>query len=209
MARRLGSALALVSLLCLALATSASAGDDLNAQRAVDAGEVAAERAARPATTSPRIAPSTACPDQDTLAAPAELQEEAMLCMTNFARASAGLDPLLAAAELQQSSRDKAADVLGCDEFSHFACGREFTYWIRAAGYIGESCWHAGENLAWGTGTDGSVRAIFRAWMASPAHRRNILGDYDQVGIGRLSGNLEGHAGARVWAAHFGSRCTV
>ena len=130
-----------------------------------------------------------------------------MLCMTNFARANAGLGELANAEQLDQSSYDKAEDVLRCDSFSHFACGREFTYWIRQSGYIGEGCWHAGENLAWGTGEYGSVRSIFRAWMNSPTHRANILGAYDQVGIALLDGNLEGHAGAHVWAAHFGSRC--
>lgn len=130
-----------------------------------------------------------------------------MLCMTNFARARSGLGELAAAPELGQSSHAKAEDVLRCDSFSHDACGRDFTYWIRAAGYLGEGCWHAGENLAWGTGEYGSVRSIFRAWMDSPTHRRNILGEYEQVGIGLLSGNLEGRSGARVWASHFGSHC--
>jgi uncharacterized protein YkwD len=43
--------------------------------------------------------------------------------------------------------------------------------------------------------------------MDSPAHRQNILGDYSEVGIGLVTGNLEGHADAHIWAAHFGSRC--
>ena len=62
-----------------------------------------------------------------------------MLCMTNFARAAAGLGALADAEELDRSALGKADDVLRCDSFSHFACGREFTYWIRAAGYIGEA----------------------------------------------------------------------
>jgi uncharacterized protein YkwD len=204
MASKLATGLAVASFACLALAPSATAVG-VGKQRAVASSEPAA--AARTATASPLIAPAATCPDQSSLTSPADEQEQAMLCMTNFARAGAGLGELTEAAELDQSSRDKAADVLHCDSFSHFACGREFTYWIRAAGYIGESCWHAGENLAWGAGEYGSVRAIFRAWMSSPTHRQNILGDYSQIGIGLLSGNLEGHPGARVWAAHFGSHC--
>jgi uncharacterized protein YkwD len=204
MAFRLPTAAVLIALSCLAFAATAAANGVGKQSIAASAEPTAAARAATPSSL---IAPVTSCPDQSTLAAPAAEQEQAMLCMTNFARAGAGLGEVAAAAELEQSARDKAADVLRCDSFSHSACGREFTYWIRATGYIGEGCWHAGENLAWGTGEYGSVRAIFRAWMASPAHRRNILGDYDQVGIGLLSGNLEGHSGARVWATHFGSRC--
>jgi uncharacterized protein YkwD len=64
-----------------------------------------------------------------------------------------------------------------------------------------------GEDLAWGTGAFGTVRAIFRAWMRSPDHRRNILGDYSQMGINLLTGNLEGQIGTQVWTAHFGSHC--
>ncbi len=204
---KFGLAAVLAALLSQAVTASAPAAVALGGQQALVYDPGAAERSARPATTSPLIAPATACPDQGALDSPVAQQEEAMLCMTNFARARAGLTELAPAVELDQSSDAKADDLLRCDEFSHSACGRDFTYWIRAAGYIGEGCWHAGENLAWGSGEYGSVRAIFRAWMASPTHRRNILGDYDQVGIGLLAGNLEGRADARVWASHFGSHC--
>ncbi len=136
MASRLAVLLALVSLLCLALASNASAAQGLAGQRVVER----PERTTWTATTGPLIAPSTACPDQSTLTAPVAAQEEAMRCMTDFARTSAGLGALADAEELDQSARAKAEDVLRCDSFSHFACGREFTYWIREAGYIGEQC---------------------------------------------------------------------
>jgi uncharacterized protein YkwD len=199
-ASKLAFVLAIASLFCLALAPSAFASNSVAGQRIVGQAE-------RTATASSLIAPAAACPAQSGLSSPAEAQEEAMLCMTEFARASAGLGDLADAEELDRSAQGKAEDVLRCDSFSHFACGREFTYWIRESGYIGDQCWHAGENLAWGTGEYGSVRAIFRAWMNSPTHRKNILGDYSQVGISLETGELEGHAGAHVWAAHFGSRC--
>jgi uncharacterized protein YkwD len=44
-------------------------------------------------------------------------------------------------------------------------------------------------------------------WMRSAGHRRNILGPYDDVGIGLQIGELEGYGGAHVWAQEFGSRC--
>jgi uncharacterized protein YkwD len=200
MTSKLSLALATASLLCLAWASNATALGISN-QR------IAERPAPRVATASTLIAPANACPSQVSLSAPPEAQERAMLCMTNFARANAGLGALTETPQLDQSARSKAEDVLSCDSFSHSACGRDFTYWIRQSGYIGEACWHAGENLAWGAGEHGSVRSIFRAWMNSPTHRANILGSYDQVGIGLLSGDLEGHPGAHVWAAHFGSRC--
>jgi uncharacterized protein YkwD len=201
MASKLALVVALASLFCLGLVATA-----LAVPQGVT-GKRTAEPLARTAATSALIASASACPTQTSLASPPAAQEQAMLCMTNFARAGAGLGPLGEAEPLGQSAREKAADVIRCDSFSHFACGRDFTYWMRAAGYIGDQCWRAGENLAWGSGEYGSVRSIFRAWMSSPTHRRNVFGDYDEVGIGLVAGAVEGHDSARVWAAHFGSHC--
>ncbi len=153
------------------------------------------------------VAPASVCPGQGKLDAPVPTQERAMLCMANFARAQVGVAPLEATLPLEESAREKARDILRCDSFSHNACGREFAYWIRATGYLSSACWRAGENLAFGSGTLGSVRAIFRAWMRSPEHRENILGDYTQTGIDLTAGTLEGFAGTRVWAQHFGTHC--
>jgi uncharacterized protein YkwD len=204
MGPKLSAAAAVAALACLALVPNAAALG-VGQQRAVAQPERPA--AARAATTNPLLAPAAVCPDQDSLASPTAAQPRAMICLTNFARARSGLGELAEAEELDRSAAGKAGDVLRCDSFSHFACGREFTYWIRESGYIGEGCWRAGENLAWGADEYGSVRAIFLAWMSSPTHRRNILGAYEQVGIGLLTGSLEGRPGARVWVAHFGSHC--
>ena len=79
---------------------------------------------------------------------------------------------------------------------------------IRATGYIPSvGTWTVGENLAWGTGEEGSVREIFRAWMRSPGHRQNILGGYSQIGVGVEVGTLAGRAETYVWTQHFGSHC--
>jgi uncharacterized protein YkwD len=155
------------------------------------------------------VAPRGACPEPagGSGTAARETEETAMLCFTNYARTAAGEAALEDTSQLQESATDKAADILNCNSFSHTACGREFTYWIRATGYLETQCWRAGENLAWGTGTFGTVRSIFRAWMGSPEHRANILGDFSQIGIDRDSGTLEGRPGAVVWTQHFGSHC--
>lgn len=153
------------------------------------------------------IAPAGTCPGQTKLDAPVAAQERAMLCMTNFARAEVGLGALASNPELEGSAREKARDILRCDSFSHYACGREFAYWIRASGYLSTECWRAGENLAFGSGSYGTVRSIFRAWMRSPEHRENILGDYAETGIDLVTGTLEGFAGTKVWTQHFGSHC--
>jgi uncharacterized protein YkwD len=160
------------------------------------------------ASAAPRlIAPASVCPNQSALAASAAAQEKTMLCMTNFAREQFGEQPLTPAPELEESARSKLGDVLGCDEFSHYACGREFAYWIRASGYLSTPCWRDGENLAWGTGNYGTAGSIFRAFMRSTTHRENILGGFEEVGIDLAAGTLEGHSGTRVWAEHFGSHC--
>ena len=130
-----------------------------------------------------------------------------MRCMTNFARRHAGLAGLGDAGGSTARPRHKSGDILRCDSFSHYACGRDFTYWMQRVGYIPARCWRAGENIAWGTGALGTVRSIFRAWLHSPGHRENILGPYRQIGIGLRVGGLDGYGGAHVWTQHFGTHC--
>lgn len=153
------------------------------------------------------IAPASVCPNQSALNAPAAAQERTMLCMTNFARRQFGEPALSVSPVLEASARSKGRDVLRCDEFSHYACGREFGYWIRAGGYLSTPCWRDGENLAWGAGAYGSVGSIFRAWMRSTEHRENLLGNFEEVGIDLTAGRLEGLAGVHLWTQHFGSHC--
>jgi uncharacterized protein YkwD len=150
------------------------------------------------------IAPASACPNQTDLSAPVGLQLKAMLCMTNYARTASGLKPLTRSGPLARAAAQKSADILRCGEFSHEACGREFTYWIKRFGYL-HGCWSAAENIGFGTGELGTVRAVFTAWMSSPGHRANILGKFREIGIGRRVGTLERTPGAIVWTQDFGS----
>jgi uncharacterized protein YkwD len=153
------------------------------------------------------VAPPSACPNQGDLGDPAAVQERAMRCMTDFARAHDGLGTLANAADLDRSAVKKSGDIVRCDSFSHEACGRQFTYWMQRSGYLAARCWRAGENIAWGTGNMGTVRSIFVAWLHSPEHRANLLGHYSSIGIALRIGNLEGHRGAHVWTQDFGSHC--
>lgn len=155
------------------------------------------------------LAPSSAgaraaCSGQDNADASATAQEKTMLCLVNQARRQRGLDPLAAPRSLARAAARKSADILRCDEFSHEACGRDFTYWIERSGY--EGC-RMGENIAYGGGSLGTPGSIFRMWMNSSGHRRNILGPYDDIGIGLKVGALEGNGGAYVWTQQFGGRC--
>jgi uncharacterized protein YkwD len=191
----------LVVLAILTFGASSALGLGVQHQRAAKRSNLASQ------SSSSLIAPATACPNEANASASPEIRQQSMRCMTDFARARAGLGPLNDAPQLDLSAQEKAADVLRCDDFSHTACGREFTYWMGQAGYISESCWHVGENLAWGTGAYGTVRSIFQAWMRSPGHRQNILGNYEDLGLSLETGELEGHSETAVWAAHFGSHC--
>ncbi len=149
-------------------------------------------------------AAAASCAGQGDAAAPAAAQERAMLCLVNRARTQRGLDSLAAPASLARAAARKSADILRCDEFSHEACGREFTYWIERFGYSG--C-REGENIAYGNGSYSTPRAIFDLWMHSSGHRRNILGPYEDIGVGLQVGTLEGNGGAHVWTQEFGSPC--
>jgi uncharacterized protein YkwD len=184
-------AIALAALLCAALALAATAAP-------------AAPAGATASTEKIVIAPVSKCPGQSESSADTATKATAMLCMTNFARAANGLKPLTASKPLRRAAAHKSADILACDEFSHEACGRDFTFWIERSGYLSE-CGAAGENIAWGTGTLGTVRSIFSAWINSSGHRANILGRYTDIGIAYAVGTLEGNAGAVVWTQDFGS----
>jgi uncharacterized protein YkwD len=153
-------------------------------------------------------APVDTCTGADDPNAGVAAQEQAMECMINFARQQAGMPKLVDSGRLGGSAASKAGDILRCNQFSHEACGRDFLFWFRRAGYLSGGCWWAGENLAWGTGNLGSVRSIARAWLHSPAHRANILGgEYREFGISLRIGPLSGAPGAHVWVNHFGNHC--
>jgi len=137
------------------------------------------------------IAPAKACPVGAQGAGKAQLGKarRAMTCMVNYARRKKGL----------------WRDILRCDEFSHYACGRDFTYWMGRVGYLSAACWRAGENIAWGGGSLGNVRSIFVAWMKSSGHREAILSrTYTDVGAGLVKGRFDGVPGAGIWVLHFG-----
>lgn len=150
------------------------------------------------------IAPESSCPNQTVPGMTAAAQAEVMLCMTNFARAADGMPSLVANRQLAGAAAHKNGDIIGCDEFSHEACGHAFTYWDQRAGYM-KGCWAAAENIAWGTGEYSTVRSIMTAWLESPEHHANIVGPYREIGIAMQVGDVEGNDGAAVWTQDFGS----
>jgi len=159
---------------------------------------------APPAFSAAEVAPVEACPNQTSPELSAEEQASVMLCMTNYARGTNGLAPLKPNGPLGRAAAQKSVDILGCDEFSHYACGRSFYFWDQKFGYL-KGCWKVAENIAWGTGSYATVRSIFTHWLESTEHHENILGPYKEIGIGLRVGGLEGNEGAAVWTQDFGS----
>jgi len=155
------------------------------------------------------VAPITQCGGQkqtDTSLSTAE-QESVMFCMHNYARARAQRAVFRGNALLPTSSDRKTADMLRCNQFSHTACGRQMFFHVKAVGYTACSSWGVGENIAWGTGSYGSVRSTMTRWVNSTGHRTNILNPkFIHIGAGLRKGTFQGRSNAQVWTTHFGYR---
>lgn len=153
------------------------------------------------------VAPPAVCLGGERPGVPAPAQEQTMLCLVDYARQAEGLPGLTPNPALEGSAALKSRDLIACQEFSHYACGREFDYWIRASGYMSVPCWHVGENIAWGRGSLGTPRAIFITFLQSDTHRHNMLGEYTAIGIDTRVGKLGWQGTVQIWTQHFGSQC--
>ena len=98
---------------------------------------------------------------------------------TNERRAENGCGPLRPETELIVASVEQSGYMASTGEFSHVnRDGSTFITRAHRAGYEQP----AGENIAFGYHSAGEV---MDAWMASPAHRRNILNcDAKTIGTG-------------------------
>jgi uncharacterized protein YkwD len=154
------------------------------------------------------LAPTEKCTPQTDRSAAVDAQELAMRCMVNYARRAAGVSPLVGTNDKLMVSADrKAADIVRCQQFSHTACGRPFTYHMQQVGYA-TGCYGAGENIAWGSGSYGTVRSIMSSWLNSDGHRANILNPrFKEQGVGLVIGTMSGYANAAVWVNQFGYKC--
>lgn len=153
------------------------------------------------------VAPAQECPRQNSTNTSPFLQERAMRCLINQARERVGLRTLDQSLKLRRSTDQKVRDMQVCKSFDHYACGRDFSYWIEQTGFA-KGCWRAAENIAWGERELGSPRQIFAAWLRSEPHRENIFaGEYSRLGVGVRSGPFEGRNSVQVWTMHLGHRC--
>ena len=108
--------------------------------------------------------------------------------LTNNARTEDHLALLTPDSVLTQAAQAKANDMAAKGYFSHVSPdGTLPWHWFDAVGYNYE---YAGENLA--VNFDDSQQLV-SAWLASPAHRANILGShFTSIGIGMATGTYEG-----------------
>jgi uncharacterized protein YkwD len=129
-----------------------------------------------------------------------------MVCMENYARAAKGRHALRVSKPLRVSATGKAHDIRRCQQLSHEACGREFTYWMGRVGFF-TGTWEVGEILADGGGRRGTVRGTMRAWLGSRTHREVLLHRrFDLVGVGLVRGRFRGYRHMRIWVSHLGDR---
>jgi uncharacterized protein YkwD len=131
------------------------------------------------------------------------------LCLLNAKRDAHALAPLRVSGKLARAARRHSRDMVRHGYFAHDSrSGVAFSARIAATGWMRDrDAWSVGENLAWGGGPRAAPAAIVAAWMASPAHRRNILDRrFHTIGIGVAAGLpvAAGGAGA-TYTTDFGS----
>lgn len=150
------------------------------------------------------LAPAAACQGSTDAFASASVQQRAIGCLVNWARAQDRRGKLAQPAALRRAAVLKARDVVSCGQLSHGPCGTDPTSSLRKAGYRYASF---GENLFVGSWGAVSARDVVSAWLQSPSHRANVLSTrFRDVGAApvRATGLL-GDGDAVVWIATFAS----
>jgi|GEM_PF-4427035 len=107
------------------------------------------------------------------------------LAETNTDRIANGLAPLQLNVQLVNAAQAKAHDMIINHYWDHFRPSDHKAPWdfITEAGYTYH---YAGENLARGFKT---AHGVTTAWMASPAHRANLLSpNFKDVGFATIMG---------------------
>jgi uncharacterized protein YkwD len=165
---------------------------------------VAAALAGPAALPAPALA-AGACAGAGSRPTPANAASlsQATLCLLNRQRADHGLGALHSNSHLALAARRHSRDMVARNFFAHGdVLGR-----LASAGYLrGRRSWSVGENIAWGSGSNATPRAIVSMWMHSPGHRANILnGRFHEIGVGLVVGApVPGVRGAATYTTDFG-----
>jgi uncharacterized protein YkwD len=131
----------------------------------------------------------------------------AILCLHNRIRADRDLPLLRENPRLRRAALAHSADMVSRGFFEHTTpSGVTMVERIKASRYTSPRFgWALGENLAWGTGTLATPRAIMKAWMDSPGHRANVLKRaYREIGVGVVTGVPTDRGRGATYTADFG-----
>lgn len=162
----------------------------------------------------PATSAATDGPCGNATATPAQLTLHQMrsseLCLINRVRVHHGLVPLRFNADLRDSATGHSDSMVVHRFFGHEGPGGSVDSRISRTGYLDDTA-HAfaiGENIAAGSGHDGSPWQIFEDWMHSTPHRENILDpSYRDAGVGVARGfPFSGAGAAATYTVDFGAR---
>jgi uncharacterized protein YkwD len=156
---------------------------------------------------------SGGCPDADL--APTvwnvERVQDATLCLINRERMTRGENPLALNSRLERAAQSHTESMAFGNYFEHVGPrGDTPADRLRASGYIYSSRvgYEIAENIAWGTLSQGTPRAIVAAWMSSAGHRENILDSrFRDTAVGvspHLPGSLAHGQSGGIYTQDFG-----
>jgi uncharacterized protein YkwD len=135
-----------------------------------------------------------------------------ILVRLNETRTAHGLRPLVLSGDLQGAAVTHSRAMLEGGFFAHESKdGSSFVARVkRHYSASGSTAWSAGENLLYSTDAVDAAAAI-EAWLASPAHRKNMLTpEWREVGIGSVHAASAGgtFGGEPTWVItmDFGTR---
>lgn len=141
------------------------------------------------------------------IAGDAELQ---MVALINGSRAENGLDPLKIEVHLNKAANIQTEHMDEIDELTHIGPdGNSVVDRAEDAGFDFDGSWRIGENVGfaqnYGPLNDTLLNIMHDAFMDSPGHRDNILGeDYDYVGVDVHEGLMVNADGVELPTFFFG-----
>ena len=128
-------------------------------------------------------------------------KEKRLLTLHNNVRRDRDLRTFCVSPALQRAARAHSRDMIQRDYFSHYTKGKNEGACTRIAnfGYNWSSC---AENI----GHNSTPEGMFRTWMNSAGHRRNILDPrFREIGVGAYTGDYIGNK-TTMYTVDFGSR---
>ena len=159
--------------------------------------------ARRPVATPPGTTPGPTDPirgvhrAESAIAGPGEAAViAAVIAAHNAERSRRRLGPLVPDAMLTLAAQGQADDMARRGRMSHR--GSDGSSPMTRIERVGYSYRAAGENVAFGYDR---VDEVMAGWMHSPGHRRNILGDYAEIGVGHVTAP----GGVSSWCVTFGT----